>query len=431
MSNRRYCFNGIDWIFFVLDGLSRKATGCGTQSQVILRLTGPLGTAQVKERLALFSRLFPVISGRYAKSWGWIPSWSYSGKVIREIPFEDVDCASDQEAMEYLYASVNKPFTHSVEHLRFIHVRTGARAYVSLVFDHCLLDAHGAQYFLWLFHQYYSGLFDPSAQYEPETELLWAGWGAQFAAGKRVACRLSEMMAAGPVKKLSIPKDLSGKKFQFRTEVFSSSQSVRIRENAYSLAGYLMVSPYLLAGSMSVFDEVFARPGKYNEDYVIQVNGDTRSRKFSLRELFFNHHSFFFLRFPGGEPFFTKTFIRKVRRSIYDAMAEGFMRDIAQAARLLRVLPKFKTDQALQSAAQNTFIFSFVNRDIQLNEFCGAKIDGVIHTPRLAVSHGVGVFFSQSDDRFAVTLVFMEGVVSDVEADIFIEKLKNVLLGGI
>ena len=148
MRPKGLCYlSGVDWTFYTLDYLSKKSTGCGIASQAILCLNRPLDMDQIKKRLSSFIRLFPVIHGKCARAWNLAPYWSYLENTTEGIPVISETAASDDEAVAFLHACVNQPFVHEREHLRFVQVIVGAHAYVSLVFDHRLLDARGAQNF--------------------------------------------------------------------------------------------------------------------------------------------------------------------------------------------------------------------------------------------------------------------------------------------
>lgn len=423
--------SGIDWIFYTLDHLSKKATGCGNASQVILCLDRPLDIDQIKKRLSSFVRLFPVVHGKCARAWNLAPYWSCPENTPRDIPVISETAASDDEAIAFLHAYVNQPFANEREHLRFVQVIVGTHAYVSLVFDHRLLDARGAQNFLQLFHQFYCGTFTLPEPFRPVRSSQLSLWKEKFQAGQRVNRRFLDLSHNAQVRHLLIPKELKARKFLFRTVTFDCAQSDQITENAYDTAGYLMMAPYLLAASMAAFKDVFGKSLCGGSSYVIPVNTDIRSRNPGLQELFFNHLSFFFLRFSSEEVQSSRGFVKQVSRSMYEAMSGGFAQDLAQASLLLRVVPRVFLDRVQRSLMRLgglSFSFSYVNKGYEDLEFCGAKVTGVIHTPRVAINPGVGIFFTQFNGCISLTFAFLEGMLSEQGANLFIDRARAALL---
>ncbi len=432
MRPKGLCYlSGIDWGFYTLDHLSKKATGCGNDSQAILCLDRPLDIEQIKKRLSSFIQLFPVVHGKCARALNLAPYWSYPKNTSGDIPVISETAASDDEAIAFLHACVNQPFANEREHLRFIHVIVGAHAYASLVFDHRLLDARGAQNFLQLFHQFYCGTFTLSQPFRPVRPSGLSLWKEKFRAGQRVNRRFLDLSHHGRARHLLIPQDLKGRKFLFRTVEFDRGQSDCIMEHAYNTAGYLMMAPYFLAASMVAFQEVFGKSLCKGDSFVIPVNTDIRSRNPGLQELFFNHLSFFFLRFPSEDIQPTLGFVKQVSRLMYDAMSGGFAQDLAQASLLLRVVPRVLLDMVQRSLMRLrglSFSFSYVNKGYDALEFCGAQVTGIIHTPRVAIEPGVGIFFTQFNGCISITFAFLEGILSEQEADSFMDRIRTLLL---
>jgi len=432
MKLKGLCYlSGIDWIFYTLDHLSKKATGCGNTSQAILCLNHPLEIDKIKKRLTSFIQLFPIIHGNCARALNLAPYWSYIDATSTEIPVISETVASDDDAIKFLHTCVNQPFTNEHEHLRFVHVVVGGRAYASLVFDHRLFDARGAQNFLELFHQYYCGTFTLSESFLPVRPSGLSQWKNKFTAGRRVNLKFINLSSNALVRHLPIPQQFQGKKFLFRSVTFDIDQSNSITEKAYNTAGYLMLAPYFLAVTTSAFKEVFGNRLCNGDSFVIPVNTDIRSRKPGLQELFFNHLSFLFIKVPNNDVSNSDEFIKKVARLMYDEMSSGFAQDLVQASMLFRIVPRSLLDKVhkfIMRVPGLSFSFSYVNKGYSALEFCGAQVTGVIHTPRVAITPGVGVFFTQFNGCISLTFAFLEGIVSEQEENLFMDRMKTMLL---
>jgi hypothetical protein len=365
------------------------------------------------------------------RDWNLAPFWSYPENSTKSIPVISRAAASDDEAMSLLHICVNQPFAHEREHLRFVHITVGVHAFVSLVFDHRLLDARGAQNFLQFFHQFYCGTFTLPEPFRPVRPSWLSFWKEKFLAGQRVNRRFMDLSRDCQSRHLSIPRDLQGRKFLFRTVTFDRVQSDRITERAYETAGYLMMAPYFLAASLVAFQDVFGKSLCQGDSLVVPVNTDIRSRNPGLSELFFNHLSFFFLRFSSADVHSSLGFIKQVSRTMYEAMSNGFAKDLAQATLLLRVVPKMflgAVQRALMRLKGLSFSFSYVNKGYGVLEFCGAQVTGVIHTPRVAISPGIGIFFTQFNGSISVTFAYLDGILSEQDASFFMDKIGATLL---
>jgi hypothetical protein len=116
---------------------------------------------------------------------------------------------------------------------------------------------------------------------------------------------------------------------------------------------------------------------------------------------------------------------------MYEAMSGGFARDLARASLLFRVVPRVLLDTVNSSMMRLrglSFSFSYVNKGYEALEFCGARVTGVIHTPRVAITPGVGVYFSQFNGCISFTFAFLEGMLSQEEANSFMYRMNEVLL---
>ena len=117
---------------------------------------------------------------------------------------------------------------------------------------------------------------------------------------------------------------------------------------------------------------------------------------------------------------------------MYDAMASGFATDLAQASYLFRIVPLSILDRInrsmMRAAGGMSFVFSYVNKGYAGRTFCDAGIQEVIHTPRVAINPGIGIFFTQFDGKISLTLSFLDGLLTPEEADRYVESLRVLLV---
>jgi hypothetical protein len=116
---------------------------------------------------------------------------------------------------------------------------------------------------------------------------------------------------------------------------------------------------------------------------------------------------------------------------MYDAMAGGFAQDLAQVSFLLRIVPRSllnRVQGALIRSSGLSFSFSYVNKSYDGVEFCGARVLDVIHTPRVPMNPGIGIYFTQFQGCLSLSFAFLEGMLSEQDADVFMEKARAALL---
>ena len=265
----------------------------------------------------------------------------------------------------------------------------------------------------------------------PVQEAGLSRWKEKFLAGKRVNRQFIGFSRGISVRYLSLPDKLQGRNFQFRTRTFDKFQSQTITDYAYNTAGYLMLAPYLLSASLLSVRECFKDCLQNGSDFLVPVNADIRKRHSGLKQLFFNHVSFLFLRIKDEDISPNKEFISEVARKIYNEMSGGFAKDLEQASLLLRIVPLPVLKGAMRFFMRKqtvSFAFSYVVNSSGIRDFCGSTLEEIIHTPRLALESGIGVFFTQFAGNISVTFSFLRGLISEIDADRFMMLLEERLL---
>ncbi len=341
-------------------------------------------------------------------------------------------CKDKKEAFAVLSEAVKLPFKSKQGHARFYCVTTPqGEGYFSLVFDHRLFDARGAEDFLFLFNEFFCGRFTVKESVRPVQAAGLSRWKEKFLAGKRVNRFFIGFSAGANVWRIPVPDKVQGKPFLFRTLTFDKKESQAITDNAYNTAGYLMLAPYLLAITLLSVRECFKDYVKNGDDFVVPINTDIRSRNSGLRELFFNHLSFLLLRIKDKDIRPNKEFISEATRAMYNEMSSGFTNDLEQASLLLRIVPLPILDGIIRVFMRKqavSFAFSYVNNSSGIRDFCGSPLEEIIHTPRVALESGIGVFFTQFAGNISVTLSFFEDMITGKDADRFMVQLEQRLL---
>ena len=261
---KRY-LTGMDWVILTLDYMSKKATGVGNVSQIVLELAGFLPAENLRAAVAQFVRFFPILSGYPTRDITIAPYW----KIARDssLPSPRIQARAIPEAgttptvVAELAEGVNQPFQNRREHLAFHLFHAGTtRSYVAMTFDHRLFDAHGAELFLWLFQEWQATGRTPPLEAIALTEPAHLDhWKRRFDAGKIVSRQHLVPLSRARPAIFPRPAPLRRRAFQFQLVTLGEEQSRRLIERAYAEAGYLMLMPYLLGLTVRTFHERFSQ----------------------------------------------------------------------------------------------------------------------------------------------------------------------------
>ncbi|MCG8430241.1 MAG: hypothetical protein MJA29_03610, partial [Candidatus Omnitrophica bacterium] len=371
-----YYLSGIDWVIQALDRVSRSITGCGMNSQVVLRLNGRLDSHGLRRAVTACMRGMPWIAGHLARALNGAPYWAYPAGREPSVSVLTHECADDTAAAALFEREVNRPFSRGGAGLRFVYATAGERSFLSLVFDHRLLDARGAQELLFQVDRYWQGNEKHGELSPPARASGLSRWGEKFAAGQRVNRFFRAHSGAGDVRRIPLSGDAQAP-FLFRSRTLDADETRRVRERAYATAGYLMIAPYLLAAALVAFRESFSSRLSCGTRFVVPVNTDQRRQQGRAGDIFFNQLSFLFLSAEDAGIGLDPDWIAGLSRRMYEAVSCGFARDLEQACLLLRIVPLPVLDRVMRLLMRGegiSFAFSYVHTGYPSREFCGVGV---------------------------------------------------------
>lgn len=422
--DRRY-LTGVDWIIGVLDCMTRRATGTGNSSQIILELEGRLDTDLLRDAINRFAAQLPVISGRPARDrLNLAPFWKMNGRTAPPpLAVHTMDeSARREDALALLCRAAEAPFPSPHDHLAFNLVHAGgARSFLGMAFDHWLFDARGAELFL----DHLSNWTEkpaplPRELTHPTREPCLSRWADKFRAGRNVN-RAIRALAPLDAAKFAIPKTPGGRlSFRHQFQMLDESESRRVTESAYAMSGYLVQLPYLLALAVEAVDRVLAARGLAPGHYVIPVSIDRRAARADSQALFFNHFSFVHFTVSREHLASRESLVKSIAAQMYEQTKSRLPEDFEQVMMLMRILPV----GALAGLARRlfggnfgSFIFSCVGRGAHgLDAFLGRRVVNLLHTPRVSTPPGIGVFINEFGGKMNVTTAYLEGILDDGEA---------------
>jgi hypothetical protein len=425
--SKRY-LDGIDWTIAALDALNKRHTQCGNVSQLVLTLSGDIDEQRVRDRLHTIAADIRFLSGTTKRDLNLAPYWHAPRSHADAIAFVVVGVSNEQEATAALAGAVNSPFDHSRQHVRFTLVRGGDAVYLAMQFDHCLLDAKGAEMLLALIVSEAS--IDASALCIPQHPYL-DRWRKCFEAGRDVNRFLRAVYAVPSVAVLAKHREPCSVENGFSMHTFTAKESESIERIAFETAGYLMIMPYLMAVTLRAFYAVYAGDGTA----IVSLNTDTRGRTAGSETIFFNRLSFYHLKADRADAADVKRLAAMLRMQWYEQTKHGLPAKLALASSLTRIAPLGLTSRGVEAGLMKnpiSFAFSYIaDSRADARQAFGVNVTDLRHMPIVPFFPGVGVFFTKSHGRLHLVVSYCPDRVIPSVAERFASVIVDTLSGAL
>jgi nitroreductase len=432
-SKKRLYLSGIDWLIATMDRHSRRSSGVGNHSTLILEFENPISTDALRERLAEIAESLPIISGRAARDLiNLAPYWK-TWRNNPPLPLETANATDNAEFNAILQQTLNRPFASKREHFRFIHIRRGKRGDALLMtFDHKLLDAKGAELFLNLLADDYGrdATAETAAAFSEGLDPVLRNWSAQFEAGRTVQRKMIAASkegcfgAADYAERIGEHPEKHSASFHAEFAEFDEKTTARVSRAAEENAGFMMETPFLLAVTARALQKTVA-PDTHMRCFV-PVPLDTRSKPPRRGETFFNHISFAFFHLDIPPEASIKTISRDARRQLMETISDDFPGKMETGTRPLRIFPLPFLAKAMDMPFNGkicSFAFANVGESAAPENILGVPLTALRHMPRTPTPPSLGVFFNSHRKKLAATL----SVDSNAWKNDFAEKMRNSL----
>jgi len=435
-SRKKRYLTGIDWMVGTLDHMTRRATGVGNVSQVVLELDGKIDLQHLQESLRGFLRLYPLLSGCCKRDWvNLAPYWStpaqtdltYMLPVTTRLLAGAADAAT---VLQSLAEEVNTLFRARNQYLSFVHLRSPDKDYLAMKFDHRILDARGAEAMLEAFSLYVNQrLTDPPPSYREPPHL--DRWREKFLCGQQVNRMFIRLRDGKAPDALPMPQSREQRRSAYVFKTYSREQTARVNDLADRHAGYLMLLPYLLGVTVHCIHRLFSERAAGRDYYMVPVNLDTRGAQLTESELFFNALSFAYFRFRLADADDLSTLWTSAREQFHHQVRNRLSHHLAEASMLMRIVPIPALAWLMRLPMLGgvaSFSFSSVSEPgYHEDRFLGARLANIHHMPRVPTPPGVGVFFTRYGGRLNLVFSYLEGMLSPAEAAEFVESLDRRL----
>ncbi len=441
-SKRRRYLTGNDWAIAAFHHATRRATGTGNLSQIVLDLAGHLDDRLVKAHLRGVVEKYPPLHGWISRDLTLCPYWNMPRRVAPDMPVElramflpGFHEFGDAAVMQAFEKAVNTPLGGPRRHVAFtvLNLPDNTSRFV-MTFDHRLFDARGAEMFLHRIQEHYADpTLKPGPQHVcPTNPAHLDAWKNKFVAGQQVNrffLRLSELdMAVMPM-----PGVNRNPNYRFRLLHFDKATSLRILKTAYKQAGYLMFTPYILGTVAQAVCRLFSVSGIPQRDFMVPVSSDARpSCGGGENSMFFNHVAFLFFTLSAHTVANRESVIASLKEQMYEQVKAGLPKSMNEASMLMRILPPAVLGTVMHMplhGKRGSFGFSHVGESAYTSaEFMDREVRNLFHMPRVTVPPAIGVFSNQYNGRLNLAFSYMDGMIEERHADVLMTAIEHRLL---
>lgn len=424
----KFYLTGLDWMIHAMCGASRRSSGMGIASQIVLELDGSLEEQQFKDTTQRFASAFPMLNGKVSRSWRLDPYWKNPPRSEPARLRVEVHHPAEEDVLHTLETCVNTPFRDACEYVVFhLIYPSDNRCLLAMTFDHRLLDARGAEQFMLLFCQYASGavVLDeldciPDMRRSGLISLWKKGLGGSGCIGRTV----HKSVIGSNMVRLKEGNDFFGNRGGFLHVYLNAEDSQALKERACREAGYLMFMPYALAAACSAFGALASRRKKAGS-FIVPCTTDLRDRDNSWKQMFFNYCSLFFFKVDSGIANDRIQLIKSLKEQFFRQTKEGFPQHLENFLSLMRYIP-VRVFEWMNSKNNASFSFASVGESLlERQTLFNLKINNLYHFPLIPPHVGIGFFFTQFNGRINMGVSFREGMLSDEEKEIVRERLRN------
>lgn len=424
------------------DRLLKQSGLAGNNAQIILGLTEQIPAEEFSRRLTAVAAAFPLLSARLKRPFfRRVPHWQVPASLSRcprVVAHYETGSPGPDKIDGLRRDLLNTPLDFSAgERMRFdlIYLPAGG-CEVVMTWDHVLMDAHGAEYFLRLLGNEGSPDTTGTVRHAPspvQRRLMAASIREKWQAVKGAFQWIDSLAALEPAS-LPVSRTPAGPpRMDYHIEPFSFAQTQAVLERSRSLGGILNDSSVLLAATLKAFDRLNRQKGLRPKGYVTSFPITTR--KIGTRSPMFTNQAASVLYGFAREELGT---IKAIAGRFLEQTRQAVSRDLLFANLCLmdlsRYLPLwFYLKKIRQSYKGEIASLVFANPGKTLlgdDPFMGIETAYQYHIPMIVVPPGVGVVFYRFKDRLVLSTVFADHFIVREEAAEFSRCLRDLLVSG-
>ncbi|MGH8093658.1 MAG: phosphopantetheine-binding protein [Chthoniobacterales bacterium] len=432
-----------DYFVLSFDGLSRRTGQGGHRASSFLILDRVPDVADLRARLELAARRFPMLSARLLRK-GFFGSsgWTTARKpVVPELVLFSEEnspgtllaggaqiCRHAHDVMEdAVNTPLPRPQTDFWAKARFtlIEIRSGG-AVLIFSWNHLMIDGVGAELFLEELEDIGSGSSGRVAvtQFAEDADGPEPGWRERCLASRPIVNRFRELVKK-PFACLGPRRPAAGRT-HFAVHTLTVAETDAVHERCAQLCGALVTMPFYLACVMRAHDRIFARRGLTPESHVCSVPVQVR-RKGSRGPLFQNYLTMFFGALErkdlGTLEAAVASLMDQHARFIRERLGES-LNDLMHA---MSPIPSWLYMTFISLQMKGPFASFFHSHTgefaVGLDRFLGAEIVNAFHVPGVPTPPGTGIFCNEKNGKLVLTTCWHETVLNDAERELMMNQL--------
>jgi hypothetical protein len=427
---RRLPLRGADLVLLAHHPLW-KGVGLGHNTLLVVECDGPIDASRVTRAWDRFLDVCPWPSARLTRPFPWGKlQWVAGARETLERPsLRRVTITERAELQRELTAELNRaiePRREAPLRMRIIDdesARPTPSSTLVLTWFHPLMDARGGE--ILLTHLNELDRHDGAAPWgdTPPAFVSERDRRSLVARGRIAGGSLKYLRTLAPVPPVSPGgRPLPPGRACFRRQSFvapDSSEQRATREICWRVA--------VVGKAMT---ELARRRGTAEVPCLLPISVDVRP-KGELGATFGNHLAFHFARFQPAETADVPALARALRRQMAEAVRDGQIEANQVALEFLQYQPLSRMLRVLPWTADGE-LFSFNCADLAdwpaaLAECFGRKVVNAYHVPVVPPRPGIGVFFNRCEGRNNLVVSWIEGVVSEAEADRILEVIREAM----
>jgi hypothetical protein len=427
---RRLPLRGADLVLLAHHPLW-KGVGLGHNTLLVVECDGTIDASRVTRAWDRFLDVCPWPSARLTRPFPWGKlQWVAGARETLERPsLRRVTITERAELQRELTAELNRaiePRREAPLRMRIIDdesARPTPSSTLVLTWFHPLMDARGGE--ILLTHLNELDRHDGAAPWgdTPPAFVSERDRRSLVARGRIAGGSLKYLRTLAPVPPVSPGgRPLPPGRACFRRQSFvapDSSEQRATREICWRVA--------VVGKAMT---ELARRRGTAEVPCLLPISVDVRP-KGERGATFGNHLAFHFARFQPAETADVPALARALRRQMAEAVRDGQIEANQVALEFLQYQPLSRMLRVLPWTADGE-LFSFNCADLAdwpaaLAECFGRKVVNAYHVPVVPPRPGIGVFFNRCEGRNNLVVSWIEGVVSEAEADRILEVIREAM----
>ncbi|MDF7823377.1 hypothetical protein P4B35_05085 [Pontiellaceae bacterium B12227] len=408
--------DGLDWMIHTMCRMTMRNTGgVGNASQIVLQLDGKMDAGSFAASVQAFAAELPVLNGRLSRDRFFRPIWRMPRNLSVPSIRVEVHEVADAAVFQTLETLVNTPFEPGEYVVFHLVYPSAGDCLLTMVFDHRLLDARGAEQFLLLLNRFIAGGTKPEeldAMPEPQNPEWRREIREGFASARCVGETVNRNVIGSGMIRVDEKGKARGNPGHFRLRTLNEDETRTWQKRVDRDAGYLMFMPYALASACNAFSQIKAVKGR-GGSFIVPSTTDLRGTTFSWKNTFFNYCSLFFFKINTGLLSDRSELIAHLKTQFFNQTKAGFPQCFQRFMGLTRGVP-IRLFQLMNRYNKASFSVGIVGSSLfEGGAFGGLGIKNLFHLPLIPPQVGIGFFFSQINGRLNMGVSWREGSLTE------------------